>query len=139
MLRNLRVHDLMTTDVESVPIDAPPSAVRELLRRRSYHHVPVVDGERLVGILSSVDLALFGLDAYVPDHATVNAHLDAAFRLADLISDDLTTVFPDDPATLAAERLAEGAFHALPVVDRDGRLKGILTSTDLVRWMALQG
>jgi CBS domain-containing protein len=139
MMRNLRVRDLMTTEVEAVQVDAPLSEVREHLQRRAFHHMPIVDGERLVGILSALDLARFSLDAYVLDRATVNAHLDAAFRIVDLVGEPTVTVFPDSPLTEAAELLAEGAFHALPVVDREGRLQGILTSTDLVRWMALQG
>jgi CBS domain-containing membrane protein len=139
LFRSLRVRDLMTVDVESVPITARPSQVRDLLRRRPYHHVPVVDGTRLVGIVSAVDIALVSLGGYVHDQGTVDAHLDAAFDLAKLISVDVLTVRPDDSAAVAADRLSSGAFHALPVVDAEGALVGILTSTDLVRWLATQG
>ena len=43
------------------------------------------------------------------------------------------TLNPDDSIQRAAELLGDGAFHALPVVDPQGSLVGILTSTDLVR------
>lgn len=139
MLRSVRVRDLMTPDVEAVALQARPSEVRALLERRAWHHLPVVDGERLVGILSPVDLARVSLAGYLPDSGTVDAHLDASFKLADLISVDLVTVRPDDTGLTAAERLAQGGFHALPVVEEGGRLVGIVTSTDLLRWMVVQG
>lgn len=134
--KDLRVRDLMTVDVEAVQRTARPSEVRGLLRRRAYHHVPVLDGERLVGILSAVDIALVSLGGYVHDQGTVDAHLDVAFDLGKLMAVDVVTVRPDDTVQRAAERLGDGQFHALPVVDHDGRLVGILTSTDILRWLA---
>lgn len=139
LFRSLRVRDLMTVDVESVAYDAKPSVVHALLRRRAYHHLPVVNAGKLVGILSTVDLALVSLGGYVDDADTVDAHLDRSFSLTDIISTDVVTCRADDTALVAAERLAGGAFHALPVLDGSDHLIGIITSTDLVRWLATQG
>ena len=133
----LPVRRIMTAEPVTVRLGQPLSRVRDLLRTHPFHHVPVVS-ERggLVGVLSSLDLARVSLDAWVKDEATVDAELDAAFDLRGVMTHEPVTVGPDDSIRLAAERMGDGDFHSLPVVDREGRLVGILTSTDLLRHFA---
>jgi len=133
------VRRLMVTDPITVPAAAPLSRVRALLAEHAFNHVPVVS-ERggLVGILSSADLARVSLDAWVSDPATVSAELDASFDLAAVMTHEPVTVSPDSTLRRAAELLADGGFHSLPVVDADGILVGMLTSTDLLRHLAAQ-
>jgi CBS domain-containing protein len=49
-----------------------------------------------------------------------------------LMSDDLVTATPDTPIDEAAERLLEHGISSLVVVDSEGHLEGILTSTDFL-------
>jgi CBS domain-containing membrane protein len=125
MDRTDTVRNIMTTNVLSVQLDDPPSAVQALLRDRAFHHVPVLEG----------DLARFSLEGYVSDSATVDAHLDTEFSIAELMSAEPASVKASDTIVLAAEMLSEGYYHALPVVDDEGRLLGLVTSTDLIRYM----
>jgi CBS domain-containing membrane protein len=135
MDRTDTVRNIMTTNVLSVQLDDPPSAVQALLRDRAFHHVPVLEGDVVVGILSAIDLARFSLEGYVSDSATVDAHLDTEFSIAELMSAEPASVKASDTIVLAAEMLSEGYYHALPVVDDEGRLLGLVTSTDLIRYM----
>lgn len=129
------VRSLMTPDPISIQVDAPPSKLKELLDDRSFHHLPVVDGDVLVGIVSSIDLARVSLDTWVTDEKTRQAWLDEKFRIRDLMTWEPEYVDAGATVRTAAEKLAEGGFHALPVLD-DGRLVGIITSTDLLRFLA---
>jgi len=54
-LGNLRVSDVMTTHVKSCTPDDDMHAAEQLMRRHHFRHVPVVDGARVVGMLSIRD------------------------------------------------------------------------------------
>ena len=79
-----------------------------------------------------------GFSAWGADARTVDAVLDSQLRLADLMHSEPQTI--RDTATVrdAAHALAHGTFHSLPVVDADGTLAGIVTSTDLIRYLLEQ-
>ena len=131
------VHRLMVSDPVAVQADAPLSRVRAVLATHAFHHIPVVSEQGgLVGILSSADLTRVSLDAWVEDKDTVSAELDATFDLAAVMTHEPVSVTPETSFRKAAELLADGGFHALPVVDGDGILVGMLTSTDLLRHVA---
>jgi CBS domain-containing protein len=140
-MRSDSIRSIMTTDIKTIDIDADPSDVRALLQDHPFHHVPVVMKGKLAGILSSWDLARATIEPYNDKPEMVNAYLDVSFRLASLMSHDVVSVKPTDSVKLAAELLGEGAFHALPVVEEDGTLVGMVTSTDLTRylWAELPG
>lgn len=123
----------METNVRFVEVDAPLSEVHRMLETHPFHHVPVVDEGRLVGILSSVDLARVSQELWVKDEETRAAWLDEMMSIREQMTPLPDVLHPDDPIRVAAERLGDGAYHALPVVDHEGRLVGIVTSTDLVR------
>ncbi len=132
------VRQLMATEPVTVRLGAPLSTVRELLRTHPFNHVPVVSERgRLVGILSAADLARYSLDAWVGDEKVVDAELDASFDLKEVMSNEPVSVQPSDSVRHAAGLLADGGFHGLPVVNEDGELVGMLTSTDLLRFLAL--
>ncbi len=133
------VRSIMTHDVERVDLDTPVSTVRRTLRARPYHHMPVVRGELLVGIVSLVDIYRISLENYVQDDETVDAWLDSTYTLDEVMSHEPAAVRSDMSIREAAEKLAGGDFHALPVVDDNGHLQGILTTTDLIRTLLAVG
>lgn len=121
-MRNRPVSRFMTAP----PVVASPAttadAARALLAEGSLRHLPVVDGDRLVGIVSAADLR----------------NAAAAEPLAQLMVADPATLSPDDSLQDAARRLATGGYHALPVIDAGGQVVGIVTSTDLVALLLTQ-
>lgn len=135
LIRSEPVRTVMTSEVRTVDVDARLSDVRDLLRDHPFHHVPVVRDGKLVGMLSASDIARISLEAWGVDELTTDATLDAAFSLPSVMSHDVTAVLATDSVYRATEILADGAFHALPVVDGAGRVVGIVTSTDLLRYL----
>ena len=131
-----RVRDIMTADPVFIDVDAPPSSVQRALEGQPFHHLPVVQQGVLVGVVSAIDLARVSLGAWVQDDATATAWLDTQFRVRDLMTWEPEVVRVDDDVRQAADKLSDGAFHSLPVLDGEGRLVGIVTSTDILRMVA---
>jgi CBS domain-containing protein/anti-sigma regulatory factor (Ser/Thr protein kinase) len=116
----------MTRSVISVAPDSTMASLREVLRRNRISGVPVVVDDRLVGIVSIEDLI----------EALAAGEMNAT--VAEKMSPKVATLRDDEPLVHAVGRFSQLRFGRLPVVDRDGRLVGILTQGDIVRAMLRQ-
>lgn len=124
-MRDTSIERIMTTDPVMIGPGDTAAKARELLQTSGIHHLPVVDAGKLVGIVSSADL----LKLYVLDQEVALSALATVSQIM-----ELNPVVVGTTATLrdAAEKLMDGGFHALPVVDQDRNLAGIVTSVDLI-------
>lgn len=128
------VRTLMVTTVVSLTPSHRVWEARELFKSCGLHHLPVIDdARRLVGIVSHTDIYRAGVDDTFPEDAPA-ARATANNRVVGkLMRRDPVTIGPDAPLELAVSILAEGAFHALPVIDDDDRLVGMITTSDILR------
>lgn len=138
MKRNESISHIMTKDPITVHHGQKVSEVRQLFIEHGIHHVPVVSGKRLLGIISATDMMRLSLSAYGSDERTMDAMLDHQFTIEQVMSKHLTTLDAKGTIREAAEKLREGRFHALPVVDEQGNLAGIVTTTDLIGYLLEQ-
>jgi CBS domain-containing protein len=116
---------MSTLDLATVGRGAPLQDVWELLRKRRVQHVPVLDGDTLVGLVSSWDLARLAMEN---DGAELSR-----LPVERIMERNLVTLHAKDTVAHAAELLAEASFHSLPVVDDYGALIGILTTSDVLQ------
>ncbi|MCL6480649.1 MAG: CBS domain-containing protein [Firmicutes bacterium] len=126
-----RVRDFMTTPALSIPVDSSLLEAVLLLRRSGIRHLPVVDGERLVGIFTERDMLRFSpslLMKISPDE--YNAIFETT-PLEKVMTRDPVRVTPETPMRVAAALLQEKKIGCLPVVEGD-RLVGIITVTDML-------
>jgi acetoin utilization protein AcuB len=103
------------------------------MRERGIRHMPVLDEHGgLAGIITERDLLRPG---YVDDGPTVSGSfvLDNAQHVASAMTPDPITVRPETPITEALPLFVERRYGAVPVVDGEGRLVGILSAIDLLR------
>jgi CBS domain-containing protein len=128
----------MTREVLTVSVWQRLSEVRKILSEHPIHHVPVVDGERLVGLLSSTDMVRLGFNAFGNNIVEVDARLDSDFSISEVMTTKLTTLDAMSTIREAAEVLSDGNFHSLPIVSGTGDLLGIVTSTDIIRYHLAQ-
>jgi CBS domain-containing protein len=137
-MKTQTVTDIMTPNVKTVNTGQKLSQVRRMLVDYPFHHIPVTSGDRLVGIISATDMIRLVFEGYGNDDRSIDAVLDSQFTVEEVMNTNLITV--EDGATIrdAAVKLSSGSFHSLPVVSDDGRLEGIVTSTDLIRYLAEQ-
>jgi len=135
MKKNEPIDKILTRDVETVHVGMAVSDVRKLFMDKGFHHVPVVSGKKLVGIISASDILRISMDGVGADERSMDAYLDHRFSIEELMNRELRTLPPKSTIAAAAELLSDGSFHAIPVVDDSGSLEGLVTSTDLIRYL----
>lgn len=124
-MHDIAIDKVMTPDPATVSPQSSAAEARRLLESNVIHHLPVVEGERLVGIISSSDfLKLYLLD----DKLAIFARA----TVDQIMETNVAVLKKNSTLREAIEKLSMGNFHALPVVDRKRRLLGIVTSSDLM-------
>ncbi len=138
MKKKESVSQIASTALITIQLGQKLSEARKLMQVNQIHHVPVVQGKKLMGILSAVDLATLSLTSFGSDERANDTILDKQFSVEEVMSKNMVTIKPTAPIREAAEILAEGHFHSLPMVDKEGDLQGLVTSTDLIRYLLSQ-
>ena len=118
----------MTRNPKTVSPNDPLSLAAGILRGHGFHHLPVIDGGRLVGILSDTDLRNASY-AVMPVKGEGGPAGERPVREA--MRTEVWSVTPDDSVEDALLILTREKFGALPVLSGD-RLVGIITRTDLL-------
>ncbi|HEX6244078.1 MAG TPA: CBS domain-containing protein [Polyangiales bacterium] len=138
MLQKSRVADVMTRDVITVFEESNLQEVFGILAPYRFRHLPVVDGKRLVGILSQRDLLQLtsqSLDKNLAARARGVRALEETF-VRDVMNGSVVTIRPDASLAEAARLMTTKRVGALPVVNEAEELLGIVSETDLLRSLA---
>lgn len=127
----MAVRDWMTTDPVVVGPDVEVREARQLMRSRGIRHLPVVADDVLIGIVSDRDVRI--------DDQSLR-RLQALEQVGELVgegkpveaimSPSVHTISPEDSIGDAARLMLSRRISALPVVDEDRKLLGIITTTD---------
>jgi len=129
----MNVEGIMTRDPVTVSMDHDLHRVKELFELYRFHHLLVLAGEQLVGLVSDRDLLralspFTGSAAERPqDLATLNR------RVHQIMTRKLVVVAPLTPVAEAARLMLDKRVSCLPVVDGEGRVLGIVTWRDQLR------
>ena len=129
----LTVGDLMTPEV--VVLDEATTlqdAVRTMVSR-GIRHLPVVRGKKPVAVLSDRDVRMKVSDLVDPQERRKYMEKTSVAAHA---SKPVTTATADMPVRDAAKIFVESRIGCLPIVDDQDRLVGIVTQTDLLKWLA---
>lgn len=125
------VRSRMTPDVKTVSPETTLAEALSVCRTHRIRHLPVVSGDRLVGLVTDRDLRL----AVPPVWADRHEELQEALRkrtVGELMTSRIISASPDLPVEEAGKLLYENRIGCLPILE-DNRLIGILTETDLLR------
>ena len=134
-MKNEKISKMMTKDVVTTHVAESVSDVRKRFAENGFHHVPVVSGKRLIGILSASDILGITVEGFGSDERSMDAYLDHQFSIEGLMTTDVQTLRKDARVADAAEVLSSGEIHAVPIVGDDETLEGLVTSTDLIRYL----
>lgn len=135
MKKNDSVTNIMSTNVAVIQEGQALSEVRQMMCDLHIHHVPVVDGKKLTGLVSFTDLMKINMVINGADERSIGAIIDQQFKITDIMSSKITTIRNTETIRQAAELLINGNFHSLPVVDQADNIVGIVTSTDLIKYL----
>lgn len=124
------VKDRMSTELVTITPDTRVPDALALMESKGIRRLPVVDKDRLVGIVTLLDLVRAS-----PSPATSLSIWELNYLLAklpvkDIMAKKLKTISPDAPIDEAAALMREHRLGGLPVV-KEGRLVGIITETDI--------
>ncbi|MBK8969326.1 MAG: CBS domain-containing protein [Lewinellaceae bacterium] len=124
----------MTKQPETVSPADTMEEVRKVFEKRGFHHVPVVENAKLVGLVSYTDYlhlvrSVFDNNMEVRNnekvlHATV---------VREVMTTDLLCLSKNDTVEDALRIFKANQFHSLPVVDEHDNLVGIITTYDLMK------
>ena len=118
------VRDIMRSPVVAVPPETTLADAYRTMREKSFRHLPVVEGERLVGVVTDRDLRL-ATSALAPVPFAPDSSVSAVMCREPLTAD------AQDAVEDAARVMRERKIGCLPVVE-DGRVIGIITGVDLL-------
>jgi CBS domain-containing protein len=114
----------MTKDVITLNPDSTLGEAREILLGKHIHHIPIVEGRKLVGMITSWDIFKLGKSAAEYQ----------SMKVSEIMTRKVATLDPGQHLGAAAEVLTRHLFHAIPIINDDAELLGIITSTDIVRY-----
>ena len=119
----MKVSEVMTRDVATVRPDQPVQDAASFMLRADAGSIPVVEGERLLGMITDRDIAVRGVaKGYGPDTP-----------VRDLMTNDIVCARLDEDVEEVANKMSEAQVRRLPVVDEQERLCGIVSLGDLAR------
>jgi acetoin utilization protein AcuB len=113
----MRVGEIMTRQVKTVPPTMPIADARTEMRQARFRHLVVVANQKVIGVLSDRDLPRAGNG----DQGTV----------ADAMTGTVVTAAPDETVRAIANRMRGRSIGCLPIVQRK-KLVGIVTASDLL-------
>jgi CBS domain-containing protein len=123
----ISVADFMTRDLVTVRAADDVALAESLLRLGGIRHLPVVSEGKLVGLVTQRDVLRSG-ESGRPAARDV--------PVSEVMTREVVTVRPTTSLAQAARTLLERKFGCLPVCDEEGRLVGIVTEADFVRFAA---
>ncbi len=136
MKKRTTVSKIMSKDVLSVNTTQTLKEVNQIISGNHIHHVPVVSGDKVIGMLSKTDLQKISfVNTFDGDNLTTAMY--DALTIEQVMTRNLSVVQQDTTIYDVAVILSEHDFHALPVLDGE-KLVGIVTSRDLIKYLLAQ-
>ena len=123
-MMNETVQSHMTKDVITLNPDNTLGEARDIMLSKHIHHIPILEGKKLVGMVTSWDMFKLGKSA--EEYSTM--------KLSEVMTKKVATLDPDQHLGAVADVLTRHLFHAVPIVNDDHELLGIVTSTDIIRY-----
>ena len=122
-MKTLRVRDIMSKEVQTLSTGTTVAEAARILTERHVSGVPVIDGGRIVGVVSKSDL--------VDPKSGLSE--GGSRRVEEVMTHLTLTVRPEDTVMLAVRRRLGAGIPRIVVVDADGKRCGILSPTDVLR------
>jgi len=139
MLGTTLVREWMTTPVITVTPFTSISYAHQIMKEKGIRRLPVLDNDDLVGIVTLGDVR----EASPSDATTLSIwelnYLWSQLTVEKIMSRKLFTVGPDDSVLAAAQLMLDQKISGLPVVEKSGKLVGMITESDIFRMLVRMG
>ncbi len=118
----MKIHEVMTRGVETVSSGTTLEAAARKMQTRNIGFLPVLDSEKVVGVVTDRDIVTRAVSAGWRPHMTT---------VRQVMSTNVLSCYDDGTITDAALIMEKNFVHRLIVVDRHGRLVGIVSLSDI--------
>ncbi len=126
-----KVRECMTKEVLTVKPEDPIRKVWELVEKKKLRRFPVLDGDRLIGIVTDRDLRNATVSSVVLTEKKYHDFLLDTIKVETIMTPNPRTVNPETSLREAAKIILNMKVGGLPVVEGE-KLVGIITETDLI-------
>jgi len=116
------VREAMTSKLCSIDTDKTVAYAAKMMRDEDVGIAPIIEGDRLVGVLTDRDIAV---------RVVAEGGDSEQTKVTDVMSRDLVTLDPDQDLDEALRLMARHQVRRLPVVEEDGRLVGVVAQADV--------
>lgn len=137
MKRKEPVSHIMTTHLHTINETEELFDALNLIRKYKLRHLPVVRGAELRGIISSADINRLSFGNIFEEQEDADEAVFEMLTITQIMNKKVHTILPTTTIKEAAELFVAADYHCLPVVD-DGKLVGIVTTTDIIKYMLEQ-
>lgn len=138
MKKRTPISKIMTSNLVKLNLSDNLTKAEQLFKKHKIRHIPVVDGNAILGMLSYSDLLRISyVDPFDDENENVPVMIYNLFNIGQVMTKNPITISPETTIKEAAEILAINEFHALPVCEGN-LLVGIVTTTDLIRYLTNQ-
>ncbi len=128
------VREVMTRNPVTVNVDATIAEALDLLHEMNIRHLPIIEDDRLVGLVSDRDLRTYALPGRVEIYNPRKAAARLEHPVTELMTGNVMSVGPEDEVRDAVRLMIDHKFGAIPVVDAiDDTLVGIVSYLDVLR------
>jgi CBS domain-containing protein len=127
----MKVRDIMVKEVATLDVNDELSLANDIMRLGRIRHLPVVEGQRLAGIISERDLFRSSLAQALGYGTKTTRDLMKTMRIKDIMIRAVITVTPETALCEAVRLMLDHKIGCLPVVEKD-RLVGLITETDIL-------
>ena len=137
MAKKLTVREVMSTRVKTITPKHTLKEILEIFEMYHFHHLPVLEEEKLVGMISSKDFHKLRDGIELVRTITI-VDVDKVFEKATadkIMTHNPFTVPPDTLISEVMEIFAREMFHAIPVIEK-GKLIGIVSHHDVMYYIA---
>jgi len=117
-----KVRDVMTTGPVCVTPDTPVSVVAEVMETDDIGAVPVVEDDRLTGVITDRDIVI---------RAVAKGKDPRGMQVRDIYSREVVVVTPDDKLQDVVSIMSKEQIRRLPVVDEENRVVGMVAQADI--------
>ena len=131
----MKVRDIMVKEVATLDVNDELSLANDIMRLGRIRHLPVVEGQRLVGIVSERDLFRSSLAQALGYETKATRDLMKTLHIKDIMVPAVVTVGPETPVCDAVRLMVDQKIGCLPVVEGEA-LVGLVTETDILRYVA---
>ncbi|MDT7042440.1 CBS domain-containing protein [Candidatus Nitronereus thalassa] len=129
----MTVEMIMSRKIVTVDMDDTLARIRDVFKQHRFHHVLVVSGNRLMGVISDRDL-LKSISPFIDTLSETTRDLATLQKRAhQIMSRKPISVAQDTTLEDAVETLLQHNISCLPVTNKDGAIVGVLTWKDLLR------